>query len=234
MASPEYCDPKAYATFCEQLPLVNSTTGLVNAATAIAMHAFPETELASVHAQIDALAARILGRIRSRSRQTLLAHLHDVLFDEEGFAGVADESYYDPRNSFLPLVLQTRRGMPISLCLVYKAVANCLGLKATGVNAPLHFLVRIRSEKGWLLIDPFEQGRVYHRHEAIERIERIAGRYRLRGDQYLPPATHHEWLRRILDNLCRTLSENGHAYDLMAMLELRQALDDSLVLLHAN
>jgi regulator of sirC expression with transglutaminase-like and TPR domain len=205
----------------------------VNAATAIAMHAFPETDLDDVHARLDGLAARIHRRAPSRNPQALLAHLHDVLFEEEAFVGAPDEAYYDPANSFFPLVLQTRRGLPITLSLVYKAVANHLGLKTCGVNAPFHFLVRVRSEKGWLLIDPFERGRLYHRAEAIARIESFAGRNRLREDQFLPPATHREWLRRMLDNLCTTLQRHGHVYDLMAMRELTQALDESLVLQYA-
>jgi regulator of sirC expression with transglutaminase-like and TPR domain len=131
------------------------------------------------------------------------------------------------------LVLQTRRGLPITLSLIYKAVANHLGLKTCGVNAPFHFLVRVRAEKGWLLIDPFERGRLYHRDEAIARIELVAGRNRLREDQFLPPATHREWLRRMLDNLCTTLERRGHAWDLMAMRELIEALDQSLVVQHA-
>jgi regulator of sirC expression with transglutaminase-like and TPR domain len=228
-ATPHYCELKAFDTFCEQLPVINSTTGLVNAATAIAMHAFPEFDLADVHTQIDALAARILSRARSRTPQALLAHLHDVLFEEEGFSGAPASAYYDPASSFFPLALQTRRGLPITLSLVYKAVANSMGLKTCGVNAPFHFLVRVRSEKGWLLIDPFERGRLYHRDEAIARIESLTGRNRLRHDQFLPPATHREWLRRILDNLCATLERRGATWDLAAMWELKQALDESLV-----
>ncbi len=225
IATPYYCEPKAYDTFCEQFPILESTTGLVNAAAAIAMHAFPDTELEGVHARIDALADRVRRRIRSFNRRAILAHLHDVLFEEEAFQGAAsDESFYDPRNGLLPLVLETRHGLPITLCLIYKAVANCLGLKTGGVNAPYHFLVRVRSERGWMLVDPYENGRVYHRREAIARIERIAGRNRLRDDQFLPPATHREWLERMLDNLCVTLHRRGHDYDLRAMQELKQAL----------
>lgn len=227
-AIPQFCDPKAFHLFCEQMPLVESTTGLVNAACALAMHAFPEIELDYVHARIDELAERIRHRAPSRSPQAILAHLHDVLFEEEQFTGAPDESYYDPANSFLPVALETRRGLPITLCLIYKAVANCLGIKTGGVNSPYHFLVRVRSENGWLLVDAFEGGRVYHRDEARARIDRIAGPHRLRRDQYLPPATHREWLNRMLSNLCATLEQRGHSSDLLAMLELKEVLDASL------
>jgi regulator of sirC expression with transglutaminase-like and TPR domain len=80
-----------------------------------------------------------------------------------------------------------------------------------------------------MLIDPFERGKLYHRDEAIARIESMTGRNRLRGDQFLPPATHREWLRRMLDNLCGSLERCGAVWDLAAMRELQQAMDESLV-----
>ncbi len=227
MDAPQFCEPKAYETFFDQFALIESTVGLTNAATAIAMHAFPEVELAQVHQRIDELADRVRFRAPSRSPQALLAHLHDVLFEEERFAGFVGKGYRDPRNSFLPVALEVRCGLPITLCLIYKAVANCLGLKVIGVNAPYRFMVRVRSEKGWLIVDPFEGGRVYHRDEAIARIEKIVGRNRLRDDQFLPPATHRDWLNRILDNLCDTLHRDNCEYDLRAMLELKGALSQS-------
>ena len=63
----------------------------------------------------------------------VLAHLHEVLFDEEGFAGNVDD-YYNVANSYLPVVLETRRGIPISLTLLYKLVAERLGLPVQGVK----------------------------------------------------------------------------------------------------
>ena len=63
-----------------------------------------------------------------------------MLFEVFGLRGNA-EDYYNPANSYLCDVLATRRGLPITLSLVYKLVAEGVGLEVHGVNAPGHFLV---------------------------------------------------------------------------------------------
>ena len=67
--------------------------------------------------------------------------MNTVLFDELGFHGNHDD-YYDPANSYLHQVLQRKRGIPISLSVLYMCVGARLGLKMVGVNAPGHFLLR--------------------------------------------------------------------------------------------
>ena len=44
--------------------------------------------------------------------------------------------YSSPLNSYLPAVLETRRGIPITLALIYKAVAERVGLEVDGINLP--------------------------------------------------------------------------------------------------
>ena len=63
-----------------------------------------------------------------------------MLFHEWGFRG-NQENYTDPRNSLLDQVLATRKGIPISLCIIYLLVAERLGLELESVGIPGHFLV---------------------------------------------------------------------------------------------
>jgi regulator of sirC expression with transglutaminase-like and TPR domain len=51
--------------------------------------------------------------------------------------------YYDARNSYLPDVLRTRRGIPITLALLYIELAAQVGLQAAGISFPGHFLVKL-------------------------------------------------------------------------------------------
>ncbi len=69
---------------------------------------------------------------------------------ERGFQG-AGQRYYEIENSLLDHVLRSRRGIPISLGVVLMGVARQLGLPASGINFPRHFLVTI----GNLLVDPY-------------------------------------------------------------------------------
>ena len=130
--------------------------------------------------------------------------------------------------SYLPMVLGTGRGVPTVLSVAYKAVADRVGLRVQGVNSPFHFLIRVRGRHQWLLIDPLARGQMLTRREAIDRIDEVFGRNTLRPDLYLPPATHREWLGRILDNLKKSLWKAHCFDDCMAMSELDRLLSRSI------
>ena len=80
--------------------------------------------------------------------------LNRFFFQELGFAGNVND-YYDPRNSYVHAVLETRRGIPITLALLYVELATQIGLDAQGVSFPGHFLVTLRMPQGDVVIDPF-------------------------------------------------------------------------------
>ena len=105
------------------------------------------------------VADTVRARVRGTQPQALLAHLHDVLFDEEGFQGNTDD-YYNVNNSYLPVVLQSKQGLPITLSLLYKAVAERLGLKVWGIGLPGHFICGLNADGSQMLIDPFSGGRL--------------------------------------------------------------------------
>jgi regulator of sirC expression with transglutaminase-like and TPR domain len=220
---PHYCRVEAYRWFVDQMPELNTTEGLLRAAIAVSLHALDDFNPHRVEEAIESLATRIRSRCRSESAQARLAHLHHVLFDEERFVGNLDNFYF-ALNSYLPVVLNTKRGLPIILALLYKAVGERVGLQIEGVNSPAHFLARVQTGTGWLLIDPFYGGQALSTEEAFRRIEQVAGRSILRDENYLAPATHAQWLQRILANLQALFAKEGRHDDLAAMTELQQVL----------
>ena len=159
MKSPAHCNDCVYQLFSEQLTRLDCDDGLMTAAVAVSQHVQPNNSLAEVNTRLDNLANQVRIRGNSGSELATLSHLHAVLFEDEGFNG-SRRGYYEPNNSFLPAVLRQRRGIPISLCLVYKLVAGRLGLKVEGVNAPGHFLARVYTSNDVMLVDPFNGGRL--------------------------------------------------------------------------
>jgi regulator of sirC expression with transglutaminase-like and TPR domain len=223
MAAPAHCRPRAYRLFEEALRDPDAWEGLLAAATAVSLHELPDGDPEAVAWTIRGYAEAVRARVQSERAEAVLAHLHAVLFDEEGFRGNT-EDYYDPHNSYLPSILETRRGIPITLTLLYKCVGEQLGLEIEGVNAPGHFLARVRTGDAPMLVDPFFAGRVLSRDEAFELIERVTGASVERHDAILPAASHRQWLERMLNNLCGIFSRTGREKDLAAMLELRALL----------
>src|SRR4029078_3850669 len=141
---PAYCRAAAFDAFAREIPRINSTSGLFRAAFAIARHEQPDADVEQAVATIAELADTVGRRVHSANEDAKLAHLHDVLFDVVGFVGNVDD-YYNPANSYLPEVLRTHRGLPISLVLIYKCVAERIGLDVRGINSPGHFLAAVRS-----------------------------------------------------------------------------------------
>ena len=223
---PAVCRPKAFWLFAQQLPHLSTTEGLWKAASAVAMHVLDPCEIADIDRCFETLAERVRRGARSGRPLSTFTHLHHVLFDLEGFSGNFDE-YYLSLNSFLPSVLETRRGLPIILALIYKVVAERVGLPVEGINAPGHFLTRIQVDGKWHLIDPFFHGQLLTPDEALARVAELTSRTVAGIDRYLPPATHHQWLARILNNLQGVFTTEGRPSDLAAMLELQTLLMDS-------
>ncbi len=212
------------------MPLVDREDGLLRAAFAISLHDRPQDDFAVVESTIGQLAATVRQRAQSGAPQAVQAHLHDVLFDVVGFCGNV-EDYYDPANSYVGEVLRLRRGIPISLVLVYKAVARQLGIMVHGINAPGHFLAGVELQEYadqrspcLTYVDPFYGGALLNEHEVFERIEKATGQKVQLAEPVLTKATHRQWLGRMLNNLQAVFASKGRERDLHAMQELQQLL----------
>ena len=224
---PELCRPQAFQFFARQLPVVETTQGLLDAAIGVSMHALDNVEPQAIRSQLEGLAKRARARFRSNATPAKLAHLHDVLFEEEGFSGNS-KNYYDPANSYLSSVLETRRGIPVTLCLVYKFVGEQLGLDVEGVNTPGHFMARVKADTEQLIVDPFLGGSIVTESEAFDRVEQVTGRAVPRTKKYLAAASHAQWLSRMLVNLQHIFASTERRGDLVAMSELQALLDYSV------
>ncbi len=150
-------------------------------------------------AELDALAARageIAGAEAGAAER--LAALERVFFQERGFRGNA-EDYHDPANSDLAWVLTHRKGLPITLSVVFMEVGRRLGLEVEGVGFPGHFLVRVRGEPD-VLIDVFE-GRTLDEDDCAAKLRAMVGDRIPFGPELLRACTPHEILARMLRNL---------------------------------
>lgn len=216
---PTACRPQAYDLLAGQLPNIQTSSGLLAAAVAVSMHELEHVDLAEVDAAIQRHADTVARRVVSDDPKAMLAHLHAYLFDEESFAGNRSD-YDNPLNSYLPMVLTRKVGLPITLTLVYKLVGDRLELPIFGINAPGHFLSGIVQDGGLLLIDPFDAGRELSHEEAFDLIEHAAGAAIERVEEWFVPIGHREWIARIIRNLMRSFSEAGRPEDYRAMREM--------------
>jgi len=179
---------------------------LTEAAISLAQDEEPALDAQMVLAEIDAVAQTLKRRIPADAVPVQkLRFLNRYFFQELGFAGNVND-YYASANSYLHEVLRTRRGIPISLAVLYIELATQIGLTARGVSFPGHFLVKVKMPQGEVVIDPFT-GQSLSRDELDERLLPYKRRQGLLGEfdmplgLFLQSASPREVLARMLRNL---------------------------------
>ncbi len=188
----------------------DASLSLVEAAAAIAQDDFAQLDTQSVLAEIDTLALRLKQRFPVDAVPVQrLRWLNRFFFQELGFAGNVND-FYDADNSYLHRVLETRRGIPITLAILYIELASQIGLTARGVSFPGHFLVKLRmatgNQQGEVVIDPFT-GHSLSRDELGEllapykRSGGLQGEFDVPLGLFLQAATAREVIARMLRNL---------------------------------
>lgn len=203
-------EPPTALGYFSALVADDASIPLTEAALAIAQHDDARFDVQAVLAEIDLLVARLARRIPADAPSLhRLRALNRYFFQELGFAGNLN-NYYDPANSYLPQVLATRRGIPISLAVLYLEFAGQIGLHARGVSFPGHFLVKLRvqggAQSGEVVIDPMN-GHSMSREQLDEMLTPYKRSHGLTGDfdmplgLFLQDAPSREVLARMLRNL---------------------------------
>lgn len=129
---------------------------------------------------------------RAEALVTLLAH-------EEGFTG--DSHTYDaPENADFLALLKRRRGLPVTLAILYVGLARRMGWKAAPIGLPGHVIVRLGGTADSVLLDPFTHGRTLGAAGLEMLVARALGRNARPEARHLQPLSNRETLVRLLSN----------------------------------
>jgi len=180
---------------------------LTEAALALAQDAYPDLDVQGVLAEIDALMMRLKRRLtKDADVVQKLQMLNQFFYRELGFAGNLND-FLDPDNSHLNMVLSKRRGIPISLAVLYLEMAQQIDLAVRGVSFPGHFLLRVTIAGGEVMMDPMS-GEALNETEMIEMLEPFVSGSVTHGESVskalrglLQPAHPREIMARMLRNL---------------------------------
>src|SRR6201747_2768019 len=176
---------------------------LTEAALSLAQDAYPDLDLQGVLAEIDERVLRVRRRMpEDADIKQKVGVLNRFFFRELGFTSNLND-YHDPDNSHLNVVLKRRRGIPISLAVVYLEMADQLGIPVRGVSFPAHFLLRVTTPDGDVMLDP-TTGHYLSESQMVEMLEPYVQRV---GESLgsalrvlLQPATRREIVARMLRN----------------------------------
>jgi len=179
---------------------------LFEAAVSIAQDEYPELDVQSVIGDVDQLVSRVKRRIPADAAPLQkLRIFNQFFFNDLNFGGNVND-YYDPDNSYMNALLRTRRGIPISLAVLWMELAQGLGLSVRGVGFPGHFMVKVNLPMGQAVIDPMT-GISLGREELSERLDPYRRRSGLVDEfevplgLYLQAATPRDIIARMLRNL---------------------------------
>ena len=211
--------------------VVSRATGrdLAQAALMVAEAEYPGLDIARYIEMLDSLATRVRQAIACAPSAPHLATVLHVLYEDLGFRGNASD-YYDPKNSFLNDVLESRCGIPITLAIVLVEICQRVGVDAQGVSFPGHFLVRSAVAGGAMIIDPFD-GRPLDAEDLRHLYARATNDEGPIDPRLLPrllePASTRQVMLRMLNNLRSIYEGRGDKTRLRAVLQRMALLSPS-------
>jgi regulator of sirC expression with transglutaminase-like and TPR domain len=174
---------------------------LTRAALELARDAYPRLDFEETFRWIAARQAELAGPVALiRDDREMLQALSRCLAETHGLFG-DDDCFLRPDSSYLNRVIETGRGLPISLSVLYMAVAGAVGLQLHGVGAPMHFLTRYESSDGPLFIDAFTHGRIMTYDEALGTVRARAQLETSSADAALRAVKPRDIITRMLNNL---------------------------------
>ena len=202
--------------FSELLAREDERIDLARACLQVAEDAYPGLDVEGYLGEIERFAKRLRARLAPDAAvEDRVIALNAFLFADLGFNGNVTD-YYDPRNSYLNEVIDRRRGIPITLAVLYMEIGRRIELPLDGVSFPGHFLVRLPMRGGALVLDPFSGGAPQSEDELRARLKRVISRDAAGGGkdaasgvavadlplaQFLEPASKRQIIARLLRNL---------------------------------
>ena len=187
--------------FVQEIQQPDEAINLERASLYIALEEYPDLEVdAYIHA-LDTMAAEIQERLPAELYPLkILKTIQQYLYEDLGYSGNRTE-YYDPRNSFLNEVIDRRTGIPITLSMIYLAIARRIDFPMIGINLPGHFIIRPIAEDMEIFVDPFHGGNILFLQDCEELLVKVFDRRVALQPEYLAAVSNRQLLGRLLTNL---------------------------------
>ena len=191
----------AQKNFYHEIKQPEEEINLAKAALYIAQTAYPELDPHPWLDTLDGMAREVGKRLKAeRYPLRVIQKINQYLYSDLGFQGNSKD-YYDPRNSFLNDVLERRKGIPITLSLVYLEIAQRLDFPMVGIGMPGHFLIRPDFTDAGVFVNAFNGGETLFEQDCEELLSRLYRQPVKLQAQYLEAVTKQQFLARMLTNL---------------------------------
>jgi regulator of sirC expression with transglutaminase-like and TPR domain len=199
--------------------LPDDELNLAEAALLLAEEDYPDLSHSHYLRFLDDAARSVFQSLGStRDPYSVVGVMKTVLYDRLGFVGNKEE-YYDPLNSFINQVIDRRKGIPITLSLIYMEVGWRVGIELRGIGFPGHFIVQLGSGKDMVFVDPFNEGLILIEEDLEDLLFQVFGKKVKMDKQFLKPVTKHQILTRMLYNLKGIYVQNDETEKAISVID---------------
>lgn len=172
----------------------------------IATYQYPEIELEKLKHELE----QIYYETWLEFRPDLYAFdqikvINSVIFNKLKF-GANTKNFHSPGNSMINIVLESRKGNPITLCVIYMLVAQKLKLPVSGVNLPNLFILTYKDDNHQFYINAFNRGLIFSKQDIENYINEL---HLVPQTSFFEPCTNLEIIRRALRNLVMSFEKMG-------------------------
>jgi regulator of sirC expression with transglutaminase-like and TPR domain len=186
----------------------------------IARYQYPDLDKASILKQIERIKhdawLELNPNLTALEKVRVLNH---IIFEVHGFSGNTT-NFHAPQNSYINNVLESKRGNPLSLSILYSIIAQLLDIPIYGVNLPEHFIlayatektdlpvpISSKDEKVMFYINPFSKGTVFGKHEVDSFLRQLKVKP---IPAFYEPCSNIDMIRRLVNNLSYAYEKLGY------------------------
>ncbi|MFI5305641.1 MAG: SirB1 family protein [Nitrospiria bacterium] len=190
---------------------------LEQGALLFSLYCYPDLNMEEYRMTLDRWASQISEHLnRNHSAESSIQIVQQYFFKNLGFTGNQDD-YNNPHNSYLPAVMDSKRGLPITLSVVFLLITRRLHLPYYPIGMPGHFIVKYQDAKMSFFLDPFNGGRILNEQDCVQFLLQSGYGYR---KEYLEKTGDRTILQRMILNLIPvyTSKNNDRAASFMTKL----------------
>jgi regulator of sirC expression with transglutaminase-like and TPR domain len=201
---------------------------ILEGAVYLSQFQFPEVNFAKIDEEIEKIKNDIWLDINNNlTALEKVKILNYVIFEMHKFTRNTS-NFYSPQNSYINQVIESKKGNPISIAIIYMSVAHKLGLPIYGVNLPKNFILAYKDELRGInsideaddilfYINPYNKGAVLGRKE----IEYFIQQQKLQIEKsYYIPCTNKDIVIRLINNLVLSYEKLGFNEKIVRLKEL--------------
>lgn len=200
------------------------STNLLNGAVIIAKYQYPDLDRDKIVNHISMIRNDIwLELDDSLTAYEKIRLVNQIIYEIHGFSGNTN-NFHAPQNSFINDVLESKRGNPLSLSIIYLAICQALGFPLKGINLPKHFILGYMksSDEIDFYINPFSRGAVFSHRDINDFLVQLKIEPK---KSYYAPCTNYDMILRILINLKYSYEKLGYKEKIEELEEMIYHLD---------